>query len=384
MYSSGEISLFSITEINRINQFLELRHEWDKVLERSRDKNIFLTWEYLSTYWKHFGKEKKLRILCIEDENKIIAIAPLRQSRYGFQAPFGYDVIEPLGYRGLTPEGADYTGLILTERQAECLQLFLNHLVEHNDWDFIYLMDVPETSIIPDLLAKMSKAVPITFELEKGAICPYISIPNSMDIFLRELSSKFRKNLRRCMRNLEKDHQRVELKRYDEFGSVEEAMKIYFELHQKRWKLKHIPGVFNTQEVRDFYRDVAKLFADNGWLALYFLTANGEPIATQYCFEYKQKMYYALGGFDPNYSQYSVGSLILMKVIEKCIEKKIEEYDLLKGGEPYKFRYTAKYKTNLGIRFVNKRFTSNLYHWGIKTVKQTKINKILGKFLIFS
>ena len=375
--------MLNVTEINTFNQFKELRDKWNNVLEKSKDKNIFLTWEYLSTYWKHFGKEKKLRILCIKDKNKIIAIAPLRQSRFGFTSPLGYDVIEPLGYRGLTPEGADYTGIILAEREAECLQLFLNHLVEHDGWDFIYLMDVPETSINPNLLAKASKTIPLTFELEKGAICPYISIPNSMNTFLKELSSKFRKNLRRCMRNLEKDHQRVELKKYDEFGSVEDSMKIFFDLHQKRWKPKHIPGVFNTQEVRDFYIDVAKLFADNGWLALYFLTTNDEPIATQYCFEYKQKMYYALGGFNPDYSQYSLGNLILAKVIEKCVEKKIKEYDLLKGGEPYKFDWTAKYRRNLGIRFVNKKFTSNLYHWGIKTLKQVKIEKILGKFLNF-
>lgn len=368
--------MFNITEINRINQFLELRHEWNKVLEKNRDKNIFLTWEYLSTYWKHFGKEKKLRILCIEDKNEIIAIAPLRQSRYGFSSPLGYEVIEPLGYRGLNPEGADYTGLILAEREAECLQLFLNHLVEHDDWDFIYMYDIPRTSMIPDLLPKVSKVIP-KFELEKGVRCPYISLPNSIDIFLKGLSRKVRKELRRCMRNLEKDYHRVELKRYDELGSVEKAMKIQFKLNQKRWKSKNMPGTFKTQEVRDFYIDVAKLFADNGWLALYFLTVNDEPIAGLYCFEYNQKMYAAVSGFDPDYSRYSVGNLIFAKLIEKCIERKIEEFDFMKGDEPYKFGWTAKYRRNLGIKFVNKKFTSNLYDWGIKMMKRMKVDKIL-------
>jgi len=371
-----------IREIGTYSNFLALEERWDDVLQKC-DHSIFSTWEWLRCWWKHFGKEKKLRILCIEDETDIIAIAPLRRSRYGFARPFGYDVIEPLGYRGLMPEGADYTGLILAEKEAKCLQLFLNYLAERNDWDFIYLYDVPGTSIIPNLLAKASKTIPLTFELEKGVTCPYISVPNSIDILLKELSSKFRKNLRRCMRNLEKDYHKAELKTYDEFGSVEEAMRIFFDLHQKRWKLEHVPGVFNTQEVRDFYIDVAKFFADNGWLALCFLTANDEPIAAQYCFEFKQKMYYALSGFNPDYSRYSVGNLILMRVIEKCIERKIEEYDLLKGGEHYKFDWTAKYRRNLGIRFVNNKFTSNLLNWGIRTVKQTKMDKLLEKFLNF-
>jgi len=369
--------MLQINEISENDEFLESREKWNKVLERSRDNNLYLTWEYLSTYWKHFGKEKKLRILCVEDKNDIIAIAPLRQSRFNFANSLSYDVIEPLGY-----QGAAYTGFILAEREAECFKLFLNHLVEHDGWDFIHLFDVPETSSIPDLLPEASEVIP-TFELLQSVICPYIPIPNSLDIFMKGLSKKLRSNLRRRMRNLKKDYQRVELKAYNEFGSVEEAMKIYHELHQKRWESKDMPGVFSTQKRRDFSIDVAKHFAANGWLALDFLTANDEPIAVEYCHIYKQRMYGGLSGFDPYYSQYSPGHLVFLKVIEKCIQNKIKEYDFLKGATPYKLEWSAKYRRNLNIRFVNKSFTSKLYHWGIGTVRRMKMKKILGKFLHF-
>ena len=369
--------MLKITEINGTDQFYGLKYKWNEVLERSKDKNPYLTWEYLLTYWRHFGKEKKLRILYIENENKIIAIAPLRQSRYKFAHLLGYDVIEPLAYRH-----SDYTGLILSEKEAECLKLFLNRLVEHDDWDFIYLYDIPGTSIIPHLLPRISEPIP-KFELEEGVICPYITIPDSMDILMRGLSAKFRKNLRRSIKNLQKDYGKVELKRYDEFSSVEEAMNLFFELHQKRWKSKGKLGVYSSQKIRDFSLDVSKVFANNEWLALYFLTVNEEPIASQYCLEYKQKMHYGLGGFDPDYSKYSVGNLITAKVIEKCIERKIKEYDFLKGDEPYKFDWTRTYRRNLNVRIVNRKVTSNLFHRTIRTVKQTKVDKILGKFLDF-
>ena len=370
--------MLSVIEINDIDEFFELRHEWNKVLERSRDNHIYLTWDFLSTYWKHFGKERKLRIIVIKDKNEIIAIAPLRQSRFNFANSFSYDVVEPLGYRG-----ADYTGLILTERDAECLKLFLNHLAEHGDWDFLYLYDVPGTSVVPKLLTKISEVIPFKFDFIQGVVCPYISLPHSMDVFMNKLDGKFRKNLRRCMKNLQKDYHRVELKRYDEFGSVEETMQLFFDLHQKRWKLKDMPGVFNTEKTRNYSIDVAKCFANNGWLALYFLTADDKPIAVQYCLEYNQKMLYGLGGFDPDYSQYSAGNIILAKVIEKCIEREVKEYDLMKGGERYKFDWSEKYRRNIGIRFINRKPMSNLYDCGMKTVKQLKMDKILGKFLDF-
>jgi hypothetical protein len=373
--------MLCIAEVNEINRFLELRHEWNKVLNRSRSDNVYLTWEFLSTYWKHFGKEKKLRILYTENKGKIIAIAPLRQSRYSFASPFSYDVIEPLAFRGLTPEGADYTGFILAERKEECLKLFLTYLVEHNDWDFIYLMDVPETSMNMNLLADITRGIHLTLYSEEGAVCPYMSVPNSLEAFLSKLSGKVRKNLRRCIKNLKSDYGTVELKRYDEYGSLEAAMKTFFELHQKRWSLRNMPGAFHSQEIRNFYIDVARLFANNGWLALYFLMADDKPIATQYCFEFGQKMYYALGGFDPDFADYSVGNLILIKIIEKCIEKGIREYDLLKGGEQYKFRYTTDYRKNLNIRLVNRKFTSHVFDWGMRTLKHSKADKLVERLL---
>lgn len=367
-----------IREINTCDQFFELKDYWNKVLKRSRDNHIFLTWEFLSTYVKHFGKETKLKILYIEDKNEIIAIAPLRQSRNSLKNCLGYNVIEPLTY-GHT----DYTGLVLAERESECLNLFLNYLVERNNWDFIYLFDFPGTSNFPELLSKVPTASYLKVDFLHGAVCPFMSIPESMNLFMNSLSADFRYNIRRYTRKLEKNHQRVELKRYDEIGSVEDTVKIFIDLHQRWWKSKGMPGYFSTQKRRDFTLDVSRRFADNGWLALYFLTVNDEPITALFCFEYNQRMYGTLTGLNPDYFEYSVGNITFAKVIEECIQKKIKEFDFMKGSELYKFKYGANYRRNLNIRFVNRRLTSIFYHLGIQTVKQIKLDKIARKSLDF-
>jgi hypothetical protein len=277
------------------------------------------------------------------------------------------------------PEGGDYTGLLLGEKKTECLKSFLNYLFEHKDWDFIYFYDVPETSSILGILFNLESSIPKP-EIGKGTLCPYILLPSSTDTFYKELDKKLRKNLRRCLRNLKRDYHKIELKSYNEFDSLKNAMNTFFELHQKRWQSKQMPGVFNTQTIRNFYIDVAKNFADNGWLALYFLSINDEPIAAQYGFEYKQVLYYALSGFNPDYSKYSIGNLLTLKIIEKCIHRKLKEFDFMKGGEPYKFGWTNTCRTNLGFKFVNrKRAISRIYNLEIKVLKKLQINKILGK-----
>jgi hypothetical protein len=385
--------MLKITEINDFNHFLGLRLKWNEILRRSKDDSFWLTWEHLSTYWKYFGKERKLRILLIEDQKRrIIAIAPLRQLRYNFgspiirtmkepmgelslraTSPIGYTVIEPLGYKS-----TDYTGIILTEREAECLARFFNYLTENDDWDFVHLFDIPGSSIIPEVMLRISEFIP-TFEITKGGTCPYVTLPESIERLAQGLDHKFVKNLRRCMRNLKKDYHTVTLKRYDEFGSIEEAMNIFFTLHQKRWKSKGMPGLFNSQKIRDCYVDSARQFASNGWLALYVLTANDEPVAAELCYEYKRVMYAGLGGFDPDFSEYSIGNLVINQIIEKCIERGIKEFDFMGGDEPYKFKWNAKHRTRTNVRIVNRKTSSLLYHMGIKAMKKIKIDRILRK-----
>ena len=376
--------MLHVTEINDVDHFLEMKKTWNEVLDKSNDNNVYLTWEYLSTYWKHFGKNRKLRILCLEDGTHIIGMAPLRQQRLKLAGPVGYELIEPLAYRGLMPEGADYTGIILTERETECLHSLFNYLANDGSWDFMYLMDVQGTSTIPSLLNQMSNSIPFRFETGKGAICPYMLLPNSPDALMKSFGPRVRKNLRRQLRNLQSDFHSVELKKYNALGSVQETMESFFELHQKSCKNRGLPGVFATQEVRNFYTDVARQFADNGWLALYFLTVDDRSVAAYYCFEYSNKMLYALSGFDPDYSSYSVGNLLLLKIIEKSIAKGLGELDFLKGDEAYKFRWTSSYRQNLKITFVNNKFTSNLYNFGISNIKRLKMSELLQRSLVYS
>jgi CelD/BcsL family acetyltransferase involved in cellulose biosynthesis len=366
--------MLQITEIQKNNELFQLRDEWNKVLEKCPDNNVFLTWEFLWTYWNHLGGERKLRTMVIRDKNEIIGIAPFRQSRYSFEKALGYNVIEPLGY------GADYTGLILTKRRAECIQVIMNYLDGRNDWDFIYLYDLPATSTIAEQLQFIVRSKS-KFKLKQGTICPYLPLPSSKDLLMQELSKKFRKNLRNYRRLLEKDCRRIEFKKAGAFDSVEKAMEIFFNLHQERWESKNRPGAFATERIRNFYVDVASQFAKNGWLELYFLTVDDEPVAATYNYVFGKKLYYVLGGFNPAYSRFSVGHLLHQKAIEDCIIHGISEYDFLKGDEPYKFLWTNRYRRNFGVRFVNSNFRASFLNSGINLIKQTGLDWIFENHL---
>jgi CelD/BcsL family acetyltransferase involved in cellulose biosynthesis len=166
---------------------------------------------------------------------------------------------------------------------------------------------------------------------------------------MKGLSRKLRKNLNFYLRRLRQSFS-VEFKNYRDMGfSADEAMKLFLKLHEMRWKEK---SVLKETSVKDFHLSVAKCFSDNGWLGLYFLTLNDEPVSAIYGFEYEQKLYYYLAGFDSRYSSYSIGNVLIRFLVEECIKKGFKEFDFMRGEETYKNHWTNTYRRNLEVKLI--------------------------------
>ena len=350
-----------ILKVTEFNEFQTLKDRWNDSLSKSLDNNVFSTWEWLSTWWKHFGEEKRLIILLIEDKNKILAIAPFAYSKYSF---LGFGNLKKISFAG--SDETDYTSFILREKKIKFLELFFDYLNNHIDWDYLELKDISETSASAHLLRRIPTQKQYKHWDERVCnLCPYVPLPSSMDVLIKGLGQSKRRNLRRYLRKL-KENYHVELKKYNEVGSVKEAMETFIRLHQKRWESEGKPGGFKNPSFRSFHIDVAKCFDEKGWLGLYFLTANDEPIAAEYNFEHNQKSYNYLPGWDVEYSQYRVSDLTKMHIIENCIQKGLKEYDMMRGDEPYKSEWTTLARKNLEVRFVQKGVFPRIYNWLIK------------------
>jgi CelD/BcsL family acetyltransferase involved in cellulose biosynthesis len=175
-----------------------------------------------------------------------------------------------------------------------------------------------------------------------------------------------RRNLKIWEKQASKDY-RIKFVRYDEIGSVEEAMKIFFQLHQKRQVAKGEYGVFASNVNQSFHMDIAESFAKRDWLALFFLTFNDTPVAAVYSFEYGQKLYAYLCGFDPEYSIYRPGHLVFSKIMQYGIRKNLTQFDFLRGDEEYKARWKAMVRHNLKFNIAKNGIRSRFYNWGVES-----------------
>jgi CelD/BcsL family acetyltransferase involved in cellulose biosynthesis len=348
-----------IREINDTYEFLGLKQQWETLLSYC-NHTVFSTWEWLTTWWKHFGADKGLLLLIAEDDGVPIGIAPLM---YSSLKAYGFPIrkVEFIG----TPK-SDYNNFILARNSDECIKLFLEKAYHsfQKKWDSIELDDISEPSTLKVL--KETKDNLQTVSIRSLHECFYIDLPNSYDSLYNNLEYKFRQNLRRSMRNLEKNH-KVEFVDYSTTDKSDNGMQILFDLHQKRWKAKGDVGAFADPAVRRFNLDLAKNFAQLGWLSLNSMNVDGIPAASAYGFKYHSKFYYYLHGIHPAYHRYSVGNLLVANLLKKSIVEQVKEFDFLRGDESYKGRWTLSSRKNFNVILTKKRFTARTQNRFLRT-----------------
>jgi len=330
-----------ITEVNNPDDFLTLRDSWQGVLQRC-DLSIFSTWDYLSTWWKYFGKDATLRVLIAQENGEILSIAPLIFLKHKISHLGSIHKIQFLGH------GSDYADFILPKSNTKCLKLFLDKLLQFSDWDILELEGINEESTTAKALLDIQSYTTPKFELNDWSSCYYLCLSDSLRNFKKGLSRNMKKNLDKRMRRLTNKY-KVEFKTQNDFKSVRVAMETFFNLHEKRWKSKGEPGVFAIKENRDFQIRLAETFNEKGWLALYFLTVDDEPISVAYTFDYNLKKYGCLTGFDPEFKQFGVGNLLKMHIINECFRKGFREYDFGRGSESYKTEWATGVRKNLAL-----------------------------------
>jgi glycosyltransferase involved in cell wall biosynthesis len=158
--------------------------------------------------------------------------------------------------------------------------------------------------------------------------CLIVDLPTSWDDYLISLPQKLRKSIREAQ------------------GEVRllgaEGIEELFRLHGLRWKDKGEEGVLADTRVQEFHREVARNFEREGWLRLAGLFDGATCAGIVYAFERRDRLYFYLGGFDPRYTEWSPGNVLIAYLIEHALSHGIRWADFLRGSEPYKFRWGAK------------------------------------------
>ena len=69
--------MLRVTEVTTPEGFASLHAPWNRCLATSSNNTVFLTWEWLYTWWEIYSSRKRLSILLFHDEGgELVGIAP--------------------------------------------------------------------------------------------------------------------------------------------------------------------------------------------------------------------------------------------------------------------------------------------------------------------
>jgi CelD/BcsL family acetyltransferase involved in cellulose biosynthesis len=173
--------------------------------------------------------------------------------------------------------------------------------------------------------------------IERLVTSPRLDLPSDFPTYLQGLGKKERHELRRKMRRLETGRD-VRFRFADPRERVE-ILDRFFELHRRsRGEKAH----FMTAENERFFRDVADALASRDWLRLGVLEVDGSVSAALFGWRYEGSMALYNTAYDPDLAPLSVGIISHAYAIRDAIAEGVRGYDLLRGGEPYKYDLGAE------------------------------------------
>jgi CelD/BcsL family acetyltransferase involved in cellulose biosynthesis len=322
-------------ETHCTNQIFEtLRAEWNALLTQSVTDTLFLTWEFQATWWRHFGANNSLYVLTVRaDDGELLGIAPL--------------YVEPDAQLGKALrliggiEVADYLDFIVQRgHETAVYDAFGEVLLAKRDgaWDVLDLRNMPTASPTREAVAirATQRNLVVTDKVEE--VCPIIDLPTTFDAYLESLDKKQRHEVRRKIRKAYNEAQ-INWHIVGVEHDWAQALDGFIELQKRSMADKQ---TFMTPQMEAFFRDLARIVYDAGWLELSFIAVDGQRAATYFSFNYMGDTLLYNSGYDPNlFSALSPGIVLLAQLVEHAIEQKQKHFDFLQGNEVYKYRMGA-------------------------------------------
>jgi len=343
--------------------FRRIKTEWDNLLEKSDNQSIFLTWEWLYHWWMHFKVGKELFILTVRNKetNEMMGIAPFCIQRKKLFYFIPLRIIKFLGTEEVASDFLDF--VIYPGMEDGILSAIYAYLDKNNHlWDIVEITDIEENSISLDFFKKNVNGRHKIIELDAQK-CPYMTLPDSYDLLLQSLSPNMRENLKRRSRKIEKRNGMYFSILKDE--AIKESVDKLFILHNDRFKSKRKTNIsesaFNSIELKHFHYDIASEFIKRNWLKLYFLSLDGESVASLYTFKYKNNLFYYQSGLNPDWNEWGLGTALFGHAIKESINDGLKEFHYLRGNEAYKSKWTKKAKATKNITLLKKNFIGCFY-----------------------
>lgn len=310
--------------------FDQLRAEWNDLVGRSQANTLFMTWEWQTTWWRHWRTDE-LYLLAWRDETngQLVGLVPL----FGEMTPDGNHRLLLVG----GTEVSDYLDLVIAPGYEEqVFQALITWLASAAApaWDRVELVNVPDgSSTLTRFAELLGQQWSTTTTIED--VCPVVTLPGDWETYLSTLEKHQRHEVRRKLRKIVQESG-VRWWLSTTNAEVAQDVESFIDLHQLSSADK---DDFMTEAMKAYFRDLASVLHSNGWLALAMLSVDGNPASAVFSMLWQERWLLYNSGYDPiNYRELSTGIVLLAYCVQEAIRRGVQVFDFLQGDEIYKYR----------------------------------------------
>lgn len=312
-----------------------LRDEWIDLQNRSSATSIQLTWQWIDIWHKHNEDVGELWIMTAREDGYLIGIAPLIKIKVQPSRGFAWQELE---FIGASDDHEHLDFIIQTGCEEQVIPSFIDELRKHRTrWDVITLFGIADTNA-PDILKQSGDdwvEMPIN-----NTVAPYTSLPDTMDEWMMSISSNHRQKLRRYHRKLDDQFpDQWSITQVVQPDELEYSLEHLVRLHQAFWEPKGKLGYFHRGELTGYYRELMHSMLENGWLRLYRLDIDDKPCAVDFCWHYRGRACYAIGGVDREVTSIPLGYILMQHTIGQAIREGLGEYSFMIGKQSWKYSF---------------------------------------------
>jgi CelD/BcsL family acetyltransferase involved in cellulose biosynthesis len=321
---------------NNFDALAKYRDNWNDLLEKSVSQVPFLTFDYLQSWWQTRGggewpEDSALVIIAAFEGDDLVGAAPLFRAN-------NLDGVPALMFVGAI-EVSDFLDFIIApENLSEFLHALLHFINENGNipaWQVLDLYNILDDSPTLKAIEEEAEKFGAQFEKSKLLPSPYIPLPGDFEEYLAGIDKKQRHEIRRKLRKIAQGPAIAELT-FSEYGDqLESEMDDFIAMMAQDPAKKD----FLTEKMKQHLQNTARIAYENGWLQLAFYNINGKKAAGNLSFNYDDRLWLYNSAWDSAFRDYSPGWLLLAELILWANDNGIKEFDFMRGGEDYKYKF---------------------------------------------
>jgi CelD/BcsL family acetyltransferase involved in cellulose biosynthesis len=329
-----------------------LRHQWNALVERTGDPQVFYTYEWALAVQRAYSDSLAPRIwLAYDGQDSLRGVAALATSVVEDQFSF------------LCATTGDYCDFLSAPEDRSVLVEAVLLELRKEGARKVTLTNLPADSPTFRAIEEQARGSGYYCFQRLAYVCAQFSL-RALDRMKNEKVSIARpKMIRRSLKAMGSEGA-VRLDHARSWDEVTAVLPQFMKAHVARFLVTGRISNIARAERRVFLTELAKLLSSSDWVCLTRMMTGEKAVAWNYGFQFHGSWFWYQPTFDSRVEKHSPGYCLLAKIIEEAGENsQIHTVDLGLGAEEYKDRVSNQSRKTLYVR-LNTSAAEHMYEIG--------------------